>query len=52
MLTLNANIEIKQNIRALYKKDGYIVVPHGKDNGIHDQGINIIAKKEKKMLFI
>jgi hypothetical protein len=30
----------------------YLTVPHGKNNGVNDQGIDIILKKEKKILFI
>ncbi len=35
-----------------YKTQGYTIAEHGKDNGVKDGGIDIIAKKGKEMLFI
>ena len=36
----------------IFKNDGDTIAPHGKDNGVHDQGIDIIAKKDKEILFV
>jgi len=36
----------------IYKKDDYIVAAHGKDNGKEDCGIDLIAIKDKEILFI
>ena len=35
-----------------YRVQGYTIAEHGKDNGVKDGGIDIIAKKGKEMLFI
>ena len=35
-----------------FRKQGYTIAEHGKDNGVKDQGIDIIAKKGKEVLFI
>ena len=35
-----------------FEEQGYLTVPHGKHNGVKDQGIDIILKKEKEILFI
>ena len=35
-----------------YKTQGYTIAEHGKDNGVKDGGIDIIAKKGKEILFI
>lgn len=35
-----------------YKELGYYVWEHGKDKGVKDSGIDLIAKKEKEILFI
>lgn len=35
-----------------FKKQGYTIAEHGIDNGVKDNGIDIIAKKEKEILFI
>jgi len=35
-----------------FEEQGYLTVPHGKDNGVKDQGIDIILKKNKEILFI
>ena len=35
-----------------YRKSGYKVAPHGKDNGVKDGGIDVIAIKNKEILFI
>lgn len=36
----------------LYKNSGYTIAEHGKDNSIYDLGIDIIALKDKELLFI
>ncbi len=35
-----------------FEEQGYKIAPHGKDNGVKDQGIDIILKKDKEILFI
>lgn len=35
-----------------FKKQGYTIAQHGLDNGKKDHGIDIIAKKEKEIIFI
>jgi restriction system protein len=35
-----------------FKKQGYIIAQNGLDNGKKDHGIDIIAKKEKEIIFI
>lgn len=35
-----------------YRTQGYKVAEHGKDNGVKDRGIDIIAKKGREILFI
>ena len=35
-----------------FEEQGYLTVPHGKLNGVEDQGIDIILKKDKEILFI
>jgi len=42
----------EEYICELYKKENYIVEPHGKKKGVHDLGIDIIAKKGRKIIFI
>ena len=42
----------EEYISDIYRKDGYIVIEHGKEKGVQDGGIDIIAKKEKELLFI
>jgi len=35
-----------------FRTQGYTIAEHGKDNGVKDHGIDIIAKKDRKVLFI
>ncbi|WP_321777804.1 restriction endonuclease [Sulfurimonas sp.] len=35
-----------------FEKEGYLTVPHGKNHGKKDDGIDIILKRDKKILFI
>lgn len=35
-----------------FERQGYLTVPHGKNNGVKDDGIDIILKREKEMLFV
>lgn len=35
-----------------FEEQGYLTIPHGKLNGVEDQGIDIILKKDKEILFI
>jgi restriction system protein len=35
-----------------FRAHGYTIAEHGKDNGVKDHGIDIIAKKGKEVLFI
>ena len=42
----------EEYISDIYRKDGYSVIEHGKEQGVKDGGIDIIAKKEKELLFI
>lgn len=39
-------------ISNLYKKDGYTIVADGRYNSVHEQGIDIIAIKDKELIFI
>ena len=42
----------EEYIADIYKKDGYDVIENGKEKGLKDDGIDIIAKKDKEVLFI
>lgn len=42
----------EEHISNIYKSRNYNIAEHGKDNGIKDYGIDIIAKKENEILFI
>lgn len=35
-----------------YRKQGYTVSEHGQDNGRKDMGVDVIAKKDREILFI
>ena len=35
-----------------FRVRGYTIAEHGKDNGVKDHGIDIIAKKDKEIIFI
>ncbi|WP_324170964.1 restriction endonuclease [Sulfurimonas sp.] len=35
-----------------FREQGHTIAEHGKDNGVKDYGIDIIAKKDKEILFI
>ena len=35
-----------------FREQGYTIAEHGKDNGVKDHGIDIIAKKGKEVLFV
>ena len=42
----------EEYISNIYKSNGYTVIENGKEKGIKDDGIDIIAKKDKEVLFI
>lgn len=35
-----------------FEEQGYLVVPHGKNKGVKDDGIDIILKKDEEVLFV
>ena len=44
--------EYEKHIANFFREQGYTIAEHGKDNEVKDNGIDIIAKKEKYILFI
>lgn len=42
----------EEHISNIYKSRNYTIAEHGKDNGVKDYGIDVIAKKGNKILFI
>jgi len=42
----------EEYVANFFREQGYTIAEHGKDNGVKDNGIDIIAKKEKYILFI
>jgi len=42
----------EEYIALIYKANGYTIWEHGKDKGIKDMGIDLIVKKDKKIILI
>lgn len=44
--------DYEEHVANIFRSQGYTIAEHGKDNGVKDHGIDIIAKKDKDIYFI
>lgn len=44
--------QYEYHVAEYFRKQGYRIAEHGRDNGKKDHGIDVIAKREKEIIFI